>query len=174
VRQQFCLAAIISTLLMAGAASAETTMQPMIHQHSMPATSEQAMQQPMAPMSAEDSRPLVKMTPETIALLRADMRLMLSAYTTIFNQLAEGKYSDAAKAIEENLGMTAMKTHPGMMKASQELPDNMRMLGMNMHKSASELAISLKKKNQKPAAVFSGMQQIFAGCSTCHMAYRVR
>ncbi|MBU1690596.1 MAG: hypothetical protein KJ958_11395 [Gammaproteobacteria bacterium] len=163
---------LAAALLLSGLANAETTMQPMMHQDSMPATG-QAMQQPMAPMSAEDSRPLVKMTPETIALLRADMRHMMSAYATIFSQLADGKHEEAAKTIEENLGMTAMKTHPGMMKASQELPENVRMLGMNMHKSASELAASLKN-NPKPAAIFTGMQQISAGCSACHMAYRVR
>jgi len=169
MRQLTCLAAAIAFFL-AVSANAETTMQPMMHQHSMPG---QATQQPMAPMSAEDNRPLVKMTPETIALLRADMRHMMSAYATIFGQLADGKYEEAAKAIEENLGMTAMKTHPGMMKASQELPENVRMLGMNMHKSASELASSLKN-NPKPAAIFAGMQQISAGCTSCHMAYRVR
>ena len=173
MRQQTCLAAAV-VLLLAGPANAETPMQPMMHQHSMPATSGQAMPQPMAPMSAEDSRPLVKMTPETIALLRADMRHMLSAYTTIFGQLADGKYAEAAKAIEENFGMTAMKTHPGMMKASRELPENVRMLGMNMHNSASELASSLKNNKPQPAAIFAGMQQISTGCSACHMAYRVR
>ena len=173
MRPQTCLAATV-LLILAGPANAETTMPPMMHQHSMPAASGQTMQQPMAPMSAEDNRPLVKMTQETNALLRADMRHMLSAYTTIFGQLADGKYEEAAKTIEENLGLTAMKTHPGMMKASQELPENVRMLGMNMHKSASELASSLKNNNPKPAAVFAGMQQISAGCSACHMAYRVR
>jgi hypothetical protein len=172
MRHLTCLAAAV-ILLLSELANAETMTQPMVHQHSMPATSGQTMQQPMAPMSAEDSRPLVKMTPETIALLRADMRHMMSAYATIFGQLADGKYEEAAKAIEENLGMTAMKTHPGMMKASQELPENVRMLGMNMHKSASELASSLKY-NPKPAAIFAGMQQISAGCTSCHMAYRVR
>ncbi|MBS4097211.1 MAG: hypothetical protein KGZ83_10305 [Sulfuricella sp.] len=160
-------------LLLAGPVGAEPTMQSAMHQHSLPAMPSQAAPQAMMAMSAEDGRPLVKLSAETIALLRADMRHMMAAYATIFGQLADGKNEEAAKSIEENLGMTAMKTHPGMMKASQELPDNVRMMGMNMHKSASELAASLKN-NPKPAAVFAGMQQISAGCTACHMAYRVR
>ena len=173
MRQKFLLAVAVLCFL-AGPAHAETAMQPMMHQHPMPAAAGQAMPQAMAPMSAEDNRPLIRMTPETVALLRADMRHMLSAYTAIFSQLADGKYKEAAQAIEENLGMTAMKTHPGMMKASQELPESVRMLGMNMHQSASQLANSLNNSNPKPAAIFAGMQQISAGCSACHMAYRVR
>jgi hypothetical protein len=166
------LAAVLLALSLP-AHAADPAMQSSMHQHSMPTMPAQAASQPMMAMPAEDSRPLVTLSPETIALLRADMRHMMAAYATIFGQLGDGKLGDAAKFIEENLGMSAMKTHPGMMKASQELPENVRMMGMNMHKSASELAAALKN-NPKPAAIFTGMQQISAGCTACHMAYRVR
>lgn len=123
-------------------------------------------------MAAEDTRPLVNLKPETIALLRADMRGMLAGLTNVLALLAEGKKKEAAALLESELGMAAMGSHPGMMKASQELPENVRMLGMEMHKAASKLAKNMD--SMKPAAIYGGLSEISAGCVSCHMAYRVR
>ncbi|MFA7239039.1 MAG: hypothetical protein WC091_02930 [Sulfuricellaceae bacterium] len=151
-------------LLLAGAANAETAMPPMTHQQPMPGMA----------MSGADNRQLVKASPETIAMLRDDMRQMMAAYAEIFGQLADGNYEGAANTLDAKLGMAAMQTHPGMMQAAQELPVNMRMMGMTMHGNANALANSLRNNNPPPAAVFAGMQRISASCTACHMSFRVR
>lgn len=46
------------------------------------------------------------------------------------------------------------------------------MLGMNMHQSASALAQHLA--TMKPSAIYQGLNKVVAGCTACHMAYRVR
>ena len=130
------------------------------------------MKHPMAMQPVEDARPLVKLAPETISLLRADMRSMMAAFTTVLSLVGEGKNAEAATVIESELGMSAMASHPGMMKASQELPEDVRSLGMEMHKAASKLA---KNLGSIPASgIVKGLGEISAGCVSCHMAYRVR
>lgn len=122
--------------------------------------------------AATDARELLKLSPEAVDALRADMQHMTAALASVLELLAADKRAEAAKALEEGLGVTAMSTHPGMMKASQEMPESARMLGMGTHKAASELAANLK--SAKPAAIYSGLQRVVAGCSSCHAAYRVR
>ena len=46
------------------------------------------------------------------------------------------------------------------------------MLGMNMHQSASALAQHLA--TMKLPAIYQGLNKVVAGCTACHMAYRVR
>ena len=152
--------AALAALSVSGAASAQQMMDH-AHMHDMAAA-------PAAP----DTRELLKLSPEAIDALRIDMQHMTAALAKVMEQLAANKRADAAKTLEEGLGVTAMTTHPGMMKASQEMPESARMLGMGTHKAASELAAGLK--TAKPAAIYSGLQRIVAGCSSCHATYRVR
>ena len=123
-------------------------------------------------LPVEDTRPLVHLKPETVSLLRADMRGMLAAFSNVLSLVGDGKKKEAAAILENDLGMSAMKNHPGMMKASQELPENVRMLGMEMHKAASRLAKNIDSMN--PSAIDRGLGEVSAGCVSCHMAYRVR
>ena len=146
-----------AALLLSGTAFGQQTME---HSH----------MHGMAP--AADTRELLKLAPETTEALRADMRHMTTSLGQVLELLAANKRGEAAKLLENGLGVTAMSTHPGMMKASQEMPESARMLGMNAHKAASELAATLK--DAKPAAIYSGLQRVVAGCSSCHAAYRVR
>jgi len=128
---------------------------------------------PMQGMAAAtDTRELLKLSPATVDALRADMRNMTAALNDVLQLLAADQRAEAAKRLEEGLGVTAMSTHPGMMKASQEMPEAARMLGMGAHKAASELAAGLQ--DAKPAVVYSGLQRVVAGCAACHAAYRVR
>jgi hypothetical protein len=120
----------------------------------------------------KDTRALIKLKPETIGLLRADMRGMLSAFGNVLALLGDGKKKEAAAVLETELGMSAMKSHPGMMKANRELPEDVRRLGMTMHKGASTLARNID--SLPPAGIFLGMSEISSGCVSCHMAYRVR
>ena len=164
LHMHFAATLLLAGALMAGQAGADQSMP----QHSMPMGANVAPQA----ASADDTRPLVKLTPETIDLLRADMRQMMSALSQVLGLLAEGKNEDAARLLEHDLGMPAMQTHPGMIRATQELPETVRMLGMGMHRSASELAQDLA--TAQPTVIYRGLQLVAAACTACHMAYRVR
>jgi hypothetical protein len=133
---------------------------------------EKPMTNTMTMPQVEDTRPLVNLSPEAINLLRADMRSMLAAFSNALALVGEGKKKEAAAVIENDLGMSAMGSHPGMMKANQELPENVRSIGMEMHKAASKLAKSIG--SMKPGAIDKGLSEISGGCVSCHMAYRVR
>lgn len=124
------------------------------------------------PAMLEDTRTLVKLKPETIVLLRTDMRGMLSAFDNVLALLGDGKKKEAAAVLENELGMSAMKSHPGMMKANRELPEDVRRLGMTMHQAATSLGKSID--SLEPARIFLGLSEISSGCVSCHMAYRVR
>lgn len=134
----------------------------------------QMMEHKHSPMTAAapDTRELLKLAPETAAALRTDMQHMTAALSRVLELLAADKRAEAAKELEDGLGVTAMSTHPGMMKAANEMPESARMLGMGSHKAASELAAKLK--GAKPADVYAGLQRVVAGCAACHAAYRVR
>jgi hypothetical protein len=121
---------------------------------------------------APDTRKLLKISPEGIDGLRSDMRGMLTALANALDLLASGKRAEAGKALEEGIGMSAMSTHPGMMRVSREMPPEARMLGMQMHQAASELARGLDRA--KPDQIFAGLQRVVGLCATCHLTYRVR
>lgn len=121
---------------------------------------------------AEDARQLITLSPEATAGLRTDMQHMLLSLSQVMDALATGKRAEAAKLLEENLGMTAMTTHPGMMKANKEMPEGVRMLGMSTHQAASRLAKTLDKASTEQT--FAGLQEVTAGCAACHSAFRVR
>jgi len=130
-----------------------------------------SMQHP-ASMAEPDTRELLKISPAALEGLRADMRNMLVCLGNVLDLLAAGKRIEAAHALEDGIGMSAMSTHPGMMKASSELPESARMLGMNMHQAASALARDLPKATSEQS--LAGLQSIVAGCTSCHLTYRAR
>ena len=121
---------------------------------------------------APDTRILLKLSPQGIDGLRSDMREMLAALANVLDLLAAGNRVEASKALEEGIGMSAMSTRSGMMRASHEMPEEARMLGMQMHRAASELARDLTAA--KPGDTFAGLQRVVAACSACHLTYRVR
>ena len=133
-----------------------------------------ARQDPMhtTPLAAADTRELLTLSPGALSGLRTDMQHMLVSLSLVLDALSAGKRKEAAQTLEERLGMTAMNTHPGMMKANKELPEAARMLGMSAHQSASRLAASLEKAS--PEQVFAGLHEVAAGCAACHSAYRAR
>ena len=121
---------------------------------------------------ATDTRILLKLSPEGSDGLRSDMREMLAALANVLDLLAAGNRVEAGKALEEGIGMSAMSTHAGMMRVSREMPEEARMLGMQMHQAASELARDLTAA--KPGDTFAGLQRVVAACSACHLTYRAR
>lgn len=163
-------AALVAALAAGGAAAQQAPVQggPRMPQNEMM----QQMPQQRMQDAGQDSRQLLKLSPQAVDALRGDMRHMTASFAQVLALLAEGKREAAAKALEEGLGMSAMSSHPGMMKAAQEMPESARMLGMGMHKAASELAAGMKDADQ--AKIFAGLQQVSAGCTSCHMSYRVR
>ena len=169
MKRSALLLACMGSLLLSGAAWAQQGMK----MEPAPMNHGSMDHGPMHAMAMEpDTRELLKLSPEALSGLRTDMRHMLVSLSQVLDALGAGKRMEAAKTLEEGLGMTAMTTHPGMMKANKELPESARTLGMSTHQAASRLAKTLA--SAKPEQVFAGLQEVTGGCAACHSAYRVR
>ncbi len=128
----------------------------------------------VAPALAQDARQQVDLPEPMREHMLSNMRDHLLALQTITQQLAEGRYDEAAEVAETRLGMTSLQAH-GASHMAGFMPQGMRDTGTAMHRAASRFAISAKD-----AAVAGGLEQAFgalsevmAQCVACHSTYRV-
>lgn len=128
----------------------------------------------VAPALAQDARQQVDLPEPMREHMLSNMRDHLLALQTITQQLAEGRYDEAAEVAETRLGMTSLQAH-GASHMAGFMPQGMRDTGTGMHRAASRFAISAKD-----AAVAGGLEQAFgalsevmAQCVACHSTYRV-
>jgi hypothetical protein len=146
-----------------------------------------------------DSRQLLNYPPDVRAHALANMRRHLQALAEIMDAFAKAKYAEAAEIADTRLGMDSpgaagcrpdtmkmdMKTMPMLMSESDHLnhqmallmPEKMRELGQNMHRSANEFAVKARdadkdSKNVTVAAV--ALAKIAQQCVACHESYRMQ
>lgn len=134
-----------------------------------------AMAAMSAPVLAEDSRELVKMSPAAEATLRTEMRNNLRALNDILTLLAEGKLAEVATTAEKELGLSAMGKHrmqPMDARPGPQMPPAMHGIGMEGHKAASEFSriAATGDRNKTMAA----LPLLTTGCVACHYSYRLR
>ena len=122
-----------------------------------------------------------------------NMRGHLKAIADIMDALSNGKYDLAANIADARLGMNStgaagcrMKDANGAMgmmneaskldhKMSMLMPDAMKQLGQNMHKSANEFATIARDvaKSGNDAAAVAALGNVVKQCVACHAAYRL-
>lgn len=104
----------------------------------------------------------------------ANMRDHLLAINEIQAFLAVAEYEKAAEVAEQRLGMSSLDNHGAAHMASM-MPQAMQAMGTNMHKAASQFAITVVETSVngdlKPA--LGALSKITQQCVACHQAYRV-
>lgn len=134
------------------------------HQHGMSA----------AASGQAESRQLVKL-PEPMRLHTiTSMRDHLLALQEINVALSRNDFDTAASVAERRLGMSSLEQH-GAAHIGTYMPQGMRDIGTQMHRSASRFAVEAQSagvsNDVRPALAALGavMQQ----CVACHAAYRL-
>jgi hypothetical protein len=146
-------------------------------------------------MISNDSRLPLNYPPDVKAHALANMRRHLAALAEVMDAFANAKYAEAAEIADRRLGTDSegaaacrpdsMKMVPMSMSASDHLnhqmallmPEGMRALGQNMHRSANEFAVKARdadkdSKNVSAAAV--ALANIARQCVACHESYRMQ
>lgn len=104
----------------------------------------------------------------------ANMRDHLLAINEIQAFLAVTEYEKAAEVAEQRLGMSSLDNH-GAAHMTSMMPQAMQAMGTNMHKAASQFAITVVETSVsgdlKPA--LGALSKITQQCVACHQAYRV-
>ena len=142
---------------------------------------------------AGDGREVVNFPPEMRAHTLANMRDHLEALSEILTAMSGAKYADAARIADGRLGMESpsaegckgeapagapQMSRPASMdhQMSQFMPEGMRMIGLEMHKSASAFAAEARKAsktgNGKPA--LAALSRVTQQCAACHSAFKVQ
>ena len=125
--------------------------------------------------AAADGRQAVDLPAPMRAHMLANMRDHLLALQEIQQALAEAAYERAADIAEKRIGMSSLQLH-GADHMASAMPESMRSIGTQMHRSASRFAVEAANAgatgNVKPAlgALSKTMQQ----CVACHAAFRLK
>ena len=128
--------------------------------------------------AAQDSRELVKLPAPMQEHMLSNMRDHLVTLNDIIGDIAEEKYDQAAKLVEQRLGMSSLTAHDAAHMAPF-MPKPMQDMGTNMHHAASQLVIVLQDTSITPDAqsmrrIDKAIHQITSACTSCHAAYRIR
>ena len=144
-----------------------------------------------------DTRVMLDYPPDIRAYALANMRSHLQALAAVIQAFAEGRYAEAADIADNRLGMTsngAEGCRPGTMKMDMKMspmteadhlghqmallmPERMRELGQNMHRSANDFATSAReaeKDNAKVKEAALALAKIPHQCVACHEAFRMQ
>jgi cytochrome c556 len=128
--------------------------------------------------AAQDSRELVKLPAPMQEHMLSNMRDHLVTLNDIIGGIAEEKYDQAAKLVEQRLGMSSLAAHDAAHMAPF-MPKPMQDMGTNMHHAASQLVIVLQDASITPDAqsmrrIDKAIHQITSACTSCHAAYRIQ
>jgi len=128
--------------------------------------------------AAEDGRELVKLPPMMQEHMLDNMRDHLVALDEILGELAEGNIDKAAKIAEDRLGMSSLSLH-GAAHMAEFMPEKMKAIGTQMHRSASRFVIVARDAELIPGKdsqrkVYGALRAITENCNACHQSYRIR
>lgn len=133
-----------------------------------------------SPMSARaaDRRELVTLPGPMRQELLANMRDHLQTLNTVIGDIADAKFEEASKVLEERLGMSSLPLHHAA-EIGPFFPKPMQDAGTELHHAASRLAIALQ--DASVSRTFDSMREVDARlrdvtstCVGCHAAYRVQ
>lgn len=152
-----------------------------------------AMHQPPQALSpAGDTRQMVNFPPAMKQHTLTNMRDHLQALSEILTMMAGGKFAKAAEIANARLGMdspsaegcksedsaaTASKAINMDHQMAEFMPEGMRILGLEMHKSASVFAAEAMKTGKPGGSeqkALAALAQLTGQCVACHGAYRLQ
>jgi hypothetical protein len=119
-------------------------------------------------------RELVELPAPMREHMLANMRDHLLALHEIQEALARNQEDTAAKIAEQRLGLTSLKAH-GAHELAKFMPEGMRAIGSEMHRSASRFVIEAQNAgvtdDLRPA--LEALAKVTAQCVACHAGYRL-
>jgi hypothetical protein len=119
-------------------------------------------------------RELVELPAPMREHMLANMRDHLLALHEIQEALAHNQEDKAAKIAEQRLGLTSLKAH-GAHELAKFMPEGMRAIGSEMHRSASRFVIEAQNAgvtdDLRPA--LEALAKVTAQCVACHAGYRL-
>ena len=125
-----------------------------------------------------DERQFVKMPPEAIATLRAEMLKNQVALHLIIGALAENKFVEAGDIAEKEMGISTMGKHrklEGNARPGRFMPDEMHAIGRSSHVAASDFAKLAKSAGPDDLPkLLTSLQNVTRACIACHQSYRTR
>ena len=132
-------------------------------------------------VEAEDPRQLVELPEMMQTHMLEHMRDHLSALHEIMAYLSADDPDAAADTAEQRLGVSSMQG--GMQGGSMQgggggymmgrhMPEGMRAIGQNVHRSASRFALTAQERDL--SAAYKALLPVTASCVACHASYRVR
>lgn len=127
-----------------------------------------------ATVAAEDKRTYVELPAMMQDHMLSNMRDHLLALQTITQQLANGKYDEAADTAERRLGMSSLESH-GASHMGRFMPKEMGEIGTSMHRAASRFALAARDAAVEGGLekAFGALSEVMARCVACHDAYKV-
>lgn len=122
----------------------------------------------------DDTREKVEFPQMMQQHMLANMRDHLLAISEIQALMAAADYDKAAQIAEQRLGLSSLDNH-GAAHMAQMMPKEMQEIGSEMHKAASQFAISVvdagASGDLKPA--LNDLSKLMQQCVACHAAFRV-
>ncbi|TXH66709.1 MAG: hypothetical protein E6Q83_19910 [Thiothrix sp.] len=122
----------------------------------------------------DDTRQKVEFPQMVQQHMLANMRDHLLALSEIQALMAVADYDKAAQIAEQRLGLSSLDNH-GAAHMAQMMPKEMQEIGSEMHKAASQFAISVvdagASGDLKPA--LNDLSKLMQQCVACHAAFRV-
>jgi mono/diheme cytochrome c family protein len=125
-----------------------------------------------AAVEAEDARQFVQLPEMMQTHMLERMRDHLAVLNEIMSYLSADDLDAAADTAEQRLGMSSMQGGGGGSMMGRHMPEGMRAIGQNMHRSASRFA--LKAQEGDVLAAYKALVPVTSSCVACHAGYRIR
>ena len=123
------------------------------------------------PASSSDSRLLVELPKMMQEHMLSNMRDHLAALNEILIHLRNGELEKASTTAEFRLGVSSLESH-GASHMAKFMPEEMRQIGNEMHRSASQFALVAEEGEVLEA--YKALSNITSACVACHAGYRVK
>jgi hypothetical protein len=120
-----------------------------------------------------DLRTFAKLPEKAGRILREDMLDHLAVLNEINRYLAENDLQSAAEVAETGMGRSLLSKYQDQdMRPGRYMPKEMRELGWELHKAASEFAAAARQGDMNKTLV--AYHHITSTCVACHYSYRSR
>lgn len=126
---------------------------------------------PATSVSSGDSRMLVELPKMMQEHMLSNMRDHLAAINEILIHLGNGELESASETAEFRLGVSSLESH-GAGHMAKFMPEEMRQIGTEMHRSASQFALVAEQGDLLVA--YKTLSSITSACVACHSGYRVK
>jgi len=126
---------------------------------------------------SDDPRRLVSLPDPMREHMLTNMRDHLATLDMVFGDIADNKFDEASKLLEERLGTSSLPLHHAAEMAPY-FPKSMQEAGTSMHHAASRLSVALQNASVAQSfdsmrAMTAALHEVTSSCVTCHAEYRV-